>query len=226
MTGRAACSDMTPASGRAKPRARATVSVAPLRETPGARAHACARPSRSASRSVASARRRVRAPSASAAASATAPPRQAARDGGRAPEPPRDRPLEGEPGDGGRQRAEREPARTGAVERAQLRDDLRAQADEQRRERARVQRDLEALAQLGIERRVRPAQQPRDERDVRRRGDRQQLGGPVQQPERDRVACPQAGGVSARRHRRRARRARPSRRRRPRRRGGSARRSR
>ena len=77
---------------------------------------------------------------------------------------------------------------------------------------------------LVVQRRVRPAKQPRHERDVRRGRDRQQLRRPVQQPERDRVAGAQPAGVSARRHRRPARRTRPPRHRHRRHRGGSARR--
>ena len=100
--------------------------------------------------------------------------------------------------------------------------DLVAQADEQRGGGAGVQRDLEGLAQLAVERDVGPVQQPRHERDVAGGGDRQQLGGSVQQPERDRVAGAQPRGaarLSVRRHRRRARP--PRRPRRRHRRGGS-----
>jgi hypothetical protein len=45
---------------------------------------------------------------------------------------------------------------------------LAAQRDQQRRRRAGVQRNLERLAQLGIERVVVPVQQPRNQRDMAR----------------------------------------------------------
>ena len=49
MIGSAQWRERTLASSRAKPRARAAASVAPLRETPGMSAQACARPRQSAS---------------------------------------------------------------------------------------------------------------------------------------------------------------------------------
>ena len=62
------------------------------------------------------------------------------------------------------------------------------QADQQRRGRPGVQRDLERLAQVAVHLRVRPPQQPRHELGVSARGDRQQLRRPVQRAERERVA--------------------------------------
>ena len=75
-----------------------------------------------------------------------------------------------------------------AVEAARGGRHLVAQPDEQRRRRAGVQRHLEGLAQLGVELGVGPAEQPRHERGVGRGGDRQQLGGPVEHPQRHGVA--------------------------------------
>ena len=61
----------------------------------------------------------------------------------------------------------------------------RGRGDEQQRERrARVQRDLQLLAPRAVPAGDLPAEQPRQRGDVPRRGDRHQLGRPVQQPER------------------------------------------
>ena len=92
---------------------------------------------------------------------------------------------------GGHERAG-EQAHAAAVEPVRRLGDLAAQRDQQADRGAGVQRDLERLAQLAVELRVGPAEQPGDERRVPGRGDRQQLGGPVQQPERQRVARRQA----------------------------------
>src|SRR4051794_13679392 len=107
MIGSAACRERTLAARRRNRKARAAVSIAPLRDTPGARAHAWARPSSSASAAVAESRCRSsgeRSAAASSAPATTCAPatdrgepsfssirrsnRNAAAPGGRAPPPP------------------------------------------------------------------------------------------------------------------------------------------
>ena len=167
---------------RVNPRARAAASVAPLRETPGIRATACARPSASPSpgRGVLARDRRARRASASAIAT---PPaiRPAAIERG----PPSRRSIAAA-ARARRSRAAPATARSSprAPRRVQLPalpEQLPAHVDRQRDARAGVQRDLEGLAQLGVELRVAPAEQPGDQRRVRRGGDRQQLCRALQQ---------------------------------------------
>ena len=116
------------------------------------------------------------------------------------------------PRSGARARSPRSPAeRTRArprppgrpVERGQLGGDHPALADQQRRRRPGVQRDLEALARLGVEPVPPPAREPGHQRQVRRTRDRQQLGRPLDGP---RIAARRALRTgSARRHRIRGR---------------------
>ena len=184
--GSAAWRESTFASSRVKRRQRAAASVAPLRETPGTSAHACPTPSASPSIAVADSRnapaardpsppsrvRRARARRRSSRACRGAA-RSAARTG--TPALPRARTT-----------ARAASSRRRSSPRASRRP--RAQADQQRRRGAGVQRDLECLAQLRVELAVAPSGQPRHERDVARGGDRQQLGRPVQHAQRERLA--------------------------------------
>ena len=165
------------ASGRANPSARAAASVAPERETPGTSAHAWASPSSSPSRGPASSSRRscgARSASTSATEPATSP---AASERG----PPRRVSIQ--------RSAANASATAGSSESTatSIRSAISSppQADQQRDGAARVQRHLDLLAPGAVELRVLPAQQPGQRRDVARRGDREQLGRALEQPERD-----------------------------------------
>ena len=183
MTGSATWRDSSLASRRGRSRAGAPRRASPVARDARARARTparCrARARRAARRRRAGGRRarRGRRPGHRAPSPRSSP---TAIVGGRA-EPPLDRALERVADD--RRRQERADARASRRRRSKPRAasrDLVAQRDEQRRGRPGVQRDLEGLAQLAVQLGVRPAQQPRDERDVRRGRDRQQLGGTVQ----------------------------------------------
>ena len=188
MIGSAIVRESRLAWSREKRRQRAAARVMPLRETPGASAAAWATPSAS--------------PSSGARLAATAQLRPGVRRqhrrrtgeqavGGR-PRPAEaalDRPLELVADHGRRQEGEgqddgaaRSKARSSSAISLPL-------ADQQRRRRAGVQRDLEALAHLGVDRVPVPAGQPGDEDDVGRAGDRQQLRRTLHDAERDRALC-------------------------------------
>jgi hypothetical protein len=168
-----------------------------LRDTPGASAAAWATPSTS--------------PSFAAAAQLLAPvgdqhqrrARQQAEGGRPGPaEPLLDLPLEPVADRRRGQEGERQEQRPTGVEAAQLRGDQPPLADQERRRGTGVEGDLEALAHLGVDRVPIPARQPGDEDDVGGAGDRQQLGGALDDPEEDRPArrqraAAQAPGVAA-----------------------------
>ena len=153
MTGSAAWRDRTLASARAKPRARAAVSVAPLRETPGISAQACASPSaqrvdgaRVLARGARRGRARRRPPS---------PARPATSPAAIVAGVPSRRSIarsSASPASAGGSELSATSCSAAAVEPRAASRDLVAQADEQRRGGAGVQRDLEGLAQLAVER--------------------------------------------------------------------------
>ena len=187
------------ACSRVNRRARAAVRVAPLRETPGISAAAWASPSASPS-----ARPRV-------AGAALLRPGvgddhrhrsggEPGRDRRRPAQPSLDLALERVAGDRRRQERERDHGGPPAVELGQLGGDRAPLADQQRGRRAGVQGDLEALARLGVDRLPVPAREPRDQREVGRAGDRQQLGRPLDQPEDRRPLRAEAGGVGGAAH--------------------------
>jgi hypothetical protein len=167
---------------REKPRHRAAARVTPLRETPR----------RQRRRLGDSERETVRRGRLAAAAALGPPvgdqhrerPEEKADSG-----PPRpaqvllDRPLERVAGDRGGREGEPEHDRAAGVELAQLVGDHLPLPDQQRGGRARMQRDLEALPYLGVELVPAPAEQPRDEDDVGRAGDWQQLGRSLHDPQ-------------------------------------------
>ena len=163
------------ASARPNPRARAAARVAPLRDTPGISARACASPSQ---RAVRRPGRRRAAPRGRAVGEhhRRRAGQQAGGDRRRRAEPLLDRPLE--------QRARPAPAAPSP----------RPAAPQPRRRRIAsasatavpsVQRHLELLARAPARERPARQQQP----DVGGRGDRQQLGRALQQPERDRLSA-------------------------------------
>ena len=191
ITGSAACQERACASRRANPRARAAVSVAPLRETPGISASGLGEAERQ--------------PVARAGVLAGGEsPRRAGvgerhRDGARdqtrgdrarPAEAALDRPPQRVARRSRAARASRRSRRPAPVQASSASSQqLAAHVDRQRDAGARVQRDLEGLAQLRVELGVAPAGEPRDQRRVGRGGDRQQLGRALQQAEGDRVAC-------------------------------------
>ena len=205
MTGSAAWRESTAASARAKPRARAAASVAPLRETPGMQ-RARLREAERERVEVASRRSRRRAAraGASAGAIASAPATSpAAIVAGRA-EPPLDRVA--------RARSRRSPAAASSG-RASARGGGRAARSLGRPRRAGrraaprgagVQRDLEGLAQLGVEVGVGPAAAATARASTCAE---EEIGsssaGPCSSAERERVACAQPaasapGGIGGR----------------------------
>ena len=171
-TGPATPNESREASGAEYPSARAAASVAPVRDTPGTSAAACANAERERSGPRPTAPRasgqprpsRVRVAAArrgrrSAAASASGAEQQPGRQPRGPAEALLDRPLE-----------QRSPATTGgASDSASVRASGRSRHSDgrQREQRAGVQRDLELLAALRRPRRDLPAQQPRHGRDVR-----------------------------------------------------------
>ena len=109
---------------------------------------------------------------------------------GRRPRPAQaalDRPLQGVADDCRRQEGEAEEDDPAAVELAQLLGDHPPLADQQGRRGAGVQRHLEALAQLRVDRLPVPARQPGEEDDIGRAGDRQQLRRSLDEAQRDRA---------------------------------------
>src|SRR5439155_6198462 len=84
-----------------------------------------------------------------------------------------------------------------AVECPQLVADPAALADEQGAGAAGVDSDLEALARLGVETVPAPAGEPRQQRQVRRARDREQLGRPLDDAERGRSTAAQGLGVGS-----------------------------
>ncbi len=106
----------------------------------------------------------------------------------RGSEPGLDRPLERIADDGGRRERQRDQQQPAEIEPAERVADLVAERDQERRRGSGVERHLEGLAQLRIEPVVLPAEQPRDERDVPRGRDREQLGRAVQGAEGERLA--------------------------------------
>ena len=127
----------------------------------GHQCRAWARPSTSPSSGPGVAAARDPAGGVSAATIATAPARQPGRDRPRATEPPLDLALERVAGDRGRQERERDQRGAPGVEGGELLGDLAPLADQQRRRGAGVQRDLEALAGLGVDRVPIPPGEPR-----------------------------------------------------------------
>jgi len=100
-------------------------------------------------------------------------------------EPSLDRSLEPVADERRGQEGEQQDDRAAQVEGAQLFRDQPPLSDEQRRSATRVQRHLEALADLGVDRLPVPACEPGDEDDVGRAGDRQQLRRPLDDAERE-----------------------------------------
>ena len=198
MIGSATWRDSTLASSRPKPRARAAASVAPLRDTPGISAQAWARPRQSAST-----RAGVFAAALPVARRVGREHRQRAGDEpggdrrGRA-EAALDRALEDVADDRRRHEAQDDQLDAAAVERARRLGDLVAQADEQRRRGAGVERDLERLAQLAVEAGCRAS---RTATARRRRGPRRRSAAarPARAAARGRArrACAAALGSSA-----------------------------
>ena len=175
----------------AKPRARAAVSVAPLRETPGISATACASPSASPSRAAASScdvrDPRVRRRCVGERHRDAAREQPAAIDAGS----PRRRSIGGRsasPASAGGASASAITARAAAVDARGVRAAAPRACRARAPRRAGVQRDLEGLARAPSSSRVAASRRARQQRGVGRGGDRQQLGRALQQPERDRLA--------------------------------------
>jgi hypothetical protein len=105
----------------------------------------------------------------------------------RAAEPLLDRPLEGVAGGGGGEERQREDGGSASVEVGELAGDRLPLADQQRRRGAGVERDLEALSQLGVLAGALPAGEPGDQRQVGGARDRQQLGRPLNRPQGERL---------------------------------------
>ena len=162
-----------------------------MRDTPGTSAAAWAIPRTSPSTAVASPRSPLLRPPVGEEHRAGAGEEAVGRRP-RAAEPLLDRPLEGVADDRRRQEREGQEQRPAGVETAQLLGDQAPLPDQERGRRAGMERDLEALADLGIELVPFPAGEPGDEDDVGRARDRQQLGGPLDGSERER-----AGGGEA-----------------------------
>lgn len=78
------------------------------------------------------------------------------------------------------------------------REELGSERARQRRRRAGVERHLEQLAVLGVELREAPPEQSRDERQVARARYGQELGGPLQRAERERLGEREPRGGQAR----------------------------
>ena len=176
---------------RVKPRQRAAVRVAPLRETPGARAAACARPS---ARPSTAGRWPASRGSAGAGRRSPSPPRRragrprsaAARRGWRSIWRSRAKPIAARAG-----RRGRAPAPCGGRRCWSSSAITRRCPISSAERRSDVQRDLEALAQLGTRAVPVPAGEPGDQGQVGGAGDRQQLGRPLNGAEDDaRLARP------------------------------------
>jgi hypothetical protein len=60
-----------------------------------------------------------------------------------------------------------------------------------------MERDVERLVELLVGRQIRPVGRPRDEDQVPRRGDRQQLGRALDDPEHERLPVGEAPGLLA-----------------------------
>ncbi len=166
---------------RSKRRARAAVSVAPFRETPGTSAHACAIPEQEAVERV-----RVAAPSrlrrAVGQSHGDRPEHQAGGGCERRAER-LDPALKREARSGRRRERERHHARAAGVERAKLVGDLAPERDEERQRGPAVKGNLEALARLGVELLPLPSGEEGNERDVSGARNRQELGRPLDQAE-------------------------------------------
>ena len=212
ITGRPACQDSVWASSRANPRARAAVSVAPLRDTPGisARPGRYRAPARRVVRRRPGAALRVHGHRPSTAAPArlsarsTVRPSPGTQVGQRHGQRTRDQPRRdrARPAesllDRALQRVARQGGRSPAIarsRRAAAGSSARADSISSARMSSAsaaaapcVQRDLECLAQLGVQLGVGPAGEPRDQGRVGRGGDRQQLGRALQRAQRDRFA--------------------------------------
>ena len=181
ITGRATVRERRFACCRSNRRARAAVSVAPFRETPGTSAQACATPSKRPSSAPASPRPRA-CGARSARAIAIAPSTRPAAVASGVPSASILR-SKARPARGGRRERERHHARAAGVELAKLVGDLVPQRDEERQSGAAVERHLEALARLGVELLPLPSGKEGNERDVRGARDGQELGRPLDQAE-------------------------------------------
>ena len=125
------------------------------------------------------------------------PGNQAHGGGAGAAKAPLDLTLEPVADDRRRHEGESDHRRAPGVEQPELLRDHAALAHQQGAGRPRVERHLEALAGLGVELVPLPAGQPGQQREVSRAGDREQLGRPLNRPQRDRAGGAQAGGVGS-----------------------------
>ena len=185
ITGRATVRESMFACCRVKPRQRAALSVAPFRETPGASAAAWARPSASPSAAVA----RSSAPHLRPAVGDEHRRGAGEQAGGgrqRPAQPPLDRPLEDHAEDRRGQEREGDHPGLAGVEGGQLLGDHPSLADQESGSRPRMERDPEAVVELGIAVVGIPAGQPGDQGEVCGAGDRKKLGRPLHGAEDDR----------------------------------------